>query len=203
LHHLPPKDCLPFAKGNNIAELIKKPQGSDDVYKTAMIYKKNGVEKDFSDSIPDDIDTWEFVKTEKTLLKKGSGDDAKIKDFILSDTAKNDVTSQILGTADSTNNYYYLFYVRDWDGTRSTWLNSLKNIYTACKQKNIPLYVVTSQLGEAQDFLYKENNLDVPILTLDTKVVYTAARAPVVLYKMKGGLIENKTGFGDLKKVKI
>ena len=196
LRHNPLADCLPFKKGNNIIELRKVPAGAvPDKKEYKFFYSKNGNEKLFTaDKLPDS--TWQFIRREDVIIKKGTNNEAPIKDFYLTPLDGNDTTDAVLNFKGD----YYLFFVKDIAAGTGYWLNNFTSIYTLAKNKNIPLYIITSEAQEAQQFFNVRNNFNVPVLSLDATALKTAARTNPGLYLMQGPVIKDKWGWADLKK---
>ncbi len=195
LRYMPLVDCLPFKKGNNLIELRKMPADAvPDKKGFKFFYKKDGKEKEFSEkNLPDS--TWEFVKREDFLIEKGKNNEPPVKDFYLTTLSGNDSTEDILNTPGT----YCLFFVKDLSGGTSYWIKNFVAIHNMTKSKNIPLFIVTSQGTEAQEFFNQKNNYNVPILTLDATALKTASRTNPELYLMRGPVVENKWGRADLK----
>ncbi len=194
--HLPVKDCLPYKEGNNILELRKTPKDATyDKFYYSYFYKKGGEEKEFGmDKLPDS--TWEFVKEAgKKLIEKGNGKTALINDFSLTTQSGNDTTEALL----STKSEYYLLFVKDKYPGDAEWSATIA--YMMLRNKNIPLFVVSSQ-PEAVDALFNKGRekANVPVLTCDGTAIKTAARSNPTLYKMNGPVIQKKYGWADLKK---
>ena len=195
LRHNPFVNCLPFKKGNNLIELRKMPADAvPDKKDFKFFYKKDGKEKEFtSKNLPDS--TWEFVRREDFIIEKGKNNEPPVKDFYLTTLSGNDSTEAILNTPGP----YCLFFVKDISGGTDYWINNFVSIYNVTKSKNIPLFIVTSQPAEAQEFFNVRNHYNLPILILDATALKTAARTNPELYLMKGPFIDNKWGWADLK----
>ncbi len=195
LRHMPVVDCLPFKKGNNILELRKMPANAvPDKKDFKFFYKKNDKQQEFArNNLPDS--TWEFVSREDVIVEKGKNNEPPVKDFYLTTISGNDSTEAILNTPGD----YYLFFVKDFSAGTDYWLNNFTAIYTLAKNKNMPLYIVTSQAEAGQQFFNATNNFNLPVLSLDATALKTAARTNPELYLMKGPVIKNKWGWTDFK----
>ncbi|MEO6219476.1 MAG: BT_3928 family protein [Ginsengibacter sp.] len=196
MRHMPVVDCLPFKKGNNLAELRKMPVNAvPDKKDFKFIYTKDGKAQEFTrKNIPDS--TWEFVSREDIIVEKGSNNEPPIKDFYLSTSSGNDSTEALLNHPGE----YYLFFVKNLSSGTDYWLDNFILIYNVARKKNIPLYIVASQADAAQRFFNERNNYNLPILSLDATALKTAARTNPELYLMKGPVVKNKWGWRDLKK---
>lgn len=196
LRHMPIKDCLPFKKGSNLIELRKMPADAvPDKKDFKFFYKKDGNEKEFTGkNLPDS--TWEFVRREDFIIEKGKNNEPPVKDFYLTTLSGNDSTEAILNTPGE----YYLFFVKDITSGTDYWLDNFIAIYNSAKNKNIPLFIITSQASAAQEFFNERNNYNLRVLSLDATALKTAARTNPELYLMNGSVIENKWGWADFNK---
>jgi hypothetical protein len=191
LKHLPVMDCLPYKVGKNIPEEMKIPVGArPDSVVMMFKYKKDGKEIDFDAShIPDNLDsTYIFVDRFDKVVKRGN-DVPLIADFSLSALNGDDTTLLILNQG---NNYVLVFSqnFKDWDAQK----DAFEKVATACKQKNIPVFVVTSSPGEAVK-IFDQNA--VTILRCDNTIVRTAARADATYFLMQQGNILAKKSYAD------
>ncbi len=193
LRHLPVVDCLPFKKGNNILELRKMPANAvPDKMDFKFIYEKTGQKKEFNkDQLPDS--TWSFVSREDVIIANGKNNEPPIKDFFISTLSGTDTTESIL----NDSNYYYLFFIKDFDKGTDYWLNNFTAIYTHARETNKPLIIIASQATAAQQFFNQANNFNVPVYSCDVTALKTAARTNPCLYLMHGAEIQNKWGWAD------
>ncbi len=194
MRHLPTVDCLPFKKGGNVLQLRKMPADAvPDKKEYTFVYEKNGKKQNFTiKDLPDS--SWLFVSREDILIQKGKDNEPPIKDFNLMTLSGNDTTEAVL----SLDASYYLFFVKDFTKT-DYWLTDFIRIYQHAKQANRPLYVVTPEMAQANDFFNKRNNYNLPVFSLDATAFKTAARTNPELYLMKGPVINNKWGWADFK----
>ena len=97
--HLPVLDFRPFSIGTHIPSAMRIPEGATpDVYETKLIYRNlsSGQSEEFSiENFPRDTDEWEFVDSESVIVSKGY--EPPIHDFIITDSNKDDITSDITG----------------------------------------------------------------------------------------------------------
>ena len=195
MNHMPVVDCLPFKKGNNILELRKMPANAiPDKKDYKFIYQKDGKKQEFTiKNLPDS--TWEFVSREDFIVEKGSNNEPPIKDFYLTSLSGTDTTESVL----NIDTDYYLFFIKDFNST-DEWLSDFTSLYTLAKKKNMPLYVISPQAPNANNFFNQKNNYGVPVFSLDATSFKTAARTSPELYLMHGPNIKNKWGSADLKK---
>ncbi len=203
LRNLPLVDCLPYKKGNNIADLRKMPANAiADKFDYIFVYEKAGDKKEFkADAIPDS--TWTFADRKQILIKQGSNNIPLINDFSLTTIAGNDTTDALL----NQQGEYYLLFIKDLENYPSNWEGDKQLIFSAL-QKNKKLFVVTSQPAKIADrFILKEGNdalgTYASILSCDATVIKTIARVNPTLYLMDGPLVKQKwswTKFEDIFK---
>jgi uncharacterized membrane protein YphA (DoxX/SURF4 family) len=200
LRYLPVVDCLPFKKGNNIAELRKIPADAiPDQYSMKFVYEKNGTKQEFEvGKLPDS--TWKFVDRKQILIAKGKNNEAKIKDFDLKTLSGVDTTDAIL----NQQGEYYLLFIQNFNGLSrdEKWFSHFINLYQATKTGNSKLFVVTGQSEVAQNFFTGGRDpFPVIILVCDITAIKTAARSIPTLYKMKGAVVQDKWSGAGFEKV--
>jgi hypothetical protein len=194
MRHLPTVDCLPFKKGGNVLKLRKMPVNAvPDKKEYRFVYEKDGKKQSFTiKDLPDS--TWTFVSREDIVIEKGKNNEPAIKDFNLTTLSGNDTTEAVL----SLDASYYLFFVDGFSNT-DNWLDDFIKIYHYAKKNNRLIYIVTPEPKEAQQFFNKQNNYNLPVLSLDATAFKTAARVNPELYLMHGPVIRNKWAWADLK----
>lgn len=195
LNHLPPADCLPFKKGNNILELRKMPADAvSDKYDYTFIYEKNGEKKEFTAAaLPDS--TWNFSERKQALIQKGKNNVPLINDFKLNAADGSDSTEAILNNPSE----YYLFFLEFPSLHTKEWLNDLSSL-TATMSGRKKVYLITSQRNAAENFLSKNNIAVDAVYTCDATAIKTAARSNPALYLMKGPVVQEKWGWAELDK---
>jgi hypothetical protein len=189
-HHLPIKDCLPFAVGNNILELRKMPKNAiPDKFDYTFTYEQNGKKQDFvMPNLPTDT-TWKFVDRKQVLVQKGSNNAPLINDFYIKTTAGTDTTEALLNTP----NAYYILFVQDIDGLDNSYTKD--KTFVATPKENLPLFIVASNYAKAKQ---RYNVADNTIFISDATAIKTAARSKITLYKMKGPVVQQKWGMMEL-----
>lgn len=186
LNYLPLVDCLPFKRGNNIAEQIKAPFNAiQDSFAIKFIYEKEGKKYEFSpESLPADFNTYKFIDRKQTLVRKGNAE-PPIKGFSLTGSSGKDSAAFVL---DQT--FAVLVFAQNF--TSSKWINAFSKLNTVAKAKNIPVYFASPSLLEAKALLEKNNISGVQFFNTDFTVVRTAARTDPTLYILQKGTIKNK-----------
>lgn len=195
LEHLPYYDCLPFKVGVDIKKDRQIPEGAiPDQYETMMIYEKDGVKKEFTmQNYPWQDTTWKFVDRTDKLIKKGNAE-AKIKDFIISDTSGNDLTEQILNEP----GYTFLWFVQKPEKARTDNMAKLRSLIQSTIQQNIAFYILYSTDKQSAARYQQQWGLtNVPFYILDATVSKTALRSNPGLMLLKQGVIQDKWSFRD------
>jgi uncharacterized membrane protein YphA (DoxX/SURF4 family) len=210
LNYLPPVDCLPFKKGNNIAEQMQPPKGAiTDSIAIRFIYEKAGKRYEFApENLPADFDTYKYIDRIDKLVRKGNAE-ARIKGFSLTGMESTDSTGNAIN-ADSTNIVLNQpvavigFVLGDAD---TAWIGDFKKIVAAAAEKNIPVYFASNDAAKFRA-LFSSQNIFVPVFSCDYTVIRTAARTNPALYILKSGTIEKKYSYhnfddaaSDIKKL--
>jgi uncharacterized membrane protein YphA (DoxX/SURF4 family) len=203
LVHLPVVDCLPFKKGNHIAEEMKIPKGAvPDSTVITFIYEVNGKEVEIAgNNFPDDFNdsTYKFIKRYDKLIRKGNAEPS-IKDFSLKNPSGVDVTEQLL----NAEGYKLFLFLKD-GYKEDDWVIFADMIMKDAFNKGIPGFLITNVSLEE---LYKNppqvfNRLNP--LRCDATAIKTAARANPTFYLLKGDQIIEKWSYADfsaaLKKI--
>ncbi len=195
LQHLPIVDCLPFKKGNHIAEKMKIPVGArPDSTVISFVYELKGKQVEFTaDSFPEDFNdsTYKFVKRYDKLIRKGNAEPS-IKDFSLKNPKGEDVTEQLL----NAEGYKLLLFLKD-GYKEGDWTTYADMMMKDAFKKGIPGFLITNVSLEE---LYKNppqvfNRLNP--LRCDATAIKTAARANPTLYLIKGDQIIEKWSYAD------
>ena len=195
LNYLPLVDCLPFKKGNNIAQQMKIPAGAvPDSFAIRFIYEKGGQKHEFSpESLPADLDTYTFVDRVDKLIRKGNAE-APIKGFALNGP-NMDSTDIVLNQPISL----LLFCENFTSKNEDVWISDFKQLRNNARARNIPVYLVTAaSVAQANELLSKNGLGDVQVFTCDNTVIRTAARTNPTLYLLKQGTVINKYSFRQL-----
>lgn len=194
LYYLPLVDCLPFRKGNNIAEQMKPPPGSiPDSTSIRYIYEKNGKRYEWSpEQLPADYETYTYIDRIDKLVRKGNAE-PRIKGFSLTDSSGQDMTLSVL----SESRAVLVFALDHGDG--EAWVSGFKKVVDAAASRNVPVAFASSNADSARAFLGR-NGISVPVYACDFTVIRTAARTNPTLYLLQSGTITGKYGkkdFGD------
>ena len=189
LSYLPVLDCLPFKKGNNISEQMKMPANAiPDSMVITYVYEKGGTQVEFTaDKLPADLNTYKYIKRDDKLIRKGKNNVPPIKGFTLTGTGDTDSAQIVLSKP-----YAILLFAEDFSTPVKEWSNRFSAIYKIAKQKNIPVYMVTTKYSEAVAALAATDFSQIQIFKCDVTNVRTAARSNPCLFILQNGTIEGK-----------
>jgi uncharacterized membrane protein YphA (DoxX/SURF4 family) len=194
LKYLPPVDCLPFKKGNNISEKMKMPENAvPDSMVMTFVYTKAGKEVEFTaDNFPADFSDslYKFVNRYDKIVRKGKNNEPSIKGFSLSGITNEDSTQVILSAP------YSIILFEAKPEISKSWETDFTEIQKLAVQKNIPVYIVTTS---AEEYI-KRKATNLQVLQCDFTAIRTAARANPTLYLLKQGTVEGKWSYADLDK---
>lgn len=193
LNNLPIVDCLPFKKGNNIAQLRKPPPNAiPDSTVITFQYEKDGKLIEFTtENFPEDFDDsiYHFKKRFDKLIRKGN-DEPSIKGFYLNGMDDSDSTDIVLAMPQ-----VIILFCENFSTPVSAWQKQFEPITAIAAQKNIPVYFVTSAVEDAHKKLQGTAFSSMPILKCDYTAIRTAARANPTLYFLKKGTIIGKWSY--------
>lgn len=187
LAYLPALDCLPYKKGNNLIEQMQAPKGSvSDSTQLMFIYKKGGKDVQFDqDHFPDDFNdsTYTYVNRFEKILRQGN-DTPPISDFSLKAADGADTTLAIL----QQPKYVLLFaqHFANWHKQDEVY----NRVSALCKQKNIPLFIVTANPMAANKLVPGAN-----VLQSDGTVIKTAARVNGTYFIMQNATVKEKQSY--------
>jgi uncharacterized membrane protein YphA (DoxX/SURF4 family) len=195
LNYMPIADCLPFKKGNKIADQMKIPANAvPDSFAIRFVYEKDGKQHEFSpDNLPDDLDTYTFVDRTDKLIRKGNAEPA-LKGFSLVSTSNEDSTQYIINQP----GYVVLYFFNPDDNEETKRINDLVN---ALNRKNIPSYAATTQADKLQQH-FEKTGVSLPIMKSDVTAFRTAARTNPTIYLLNNGVIEEKWSGKEISQVK-
>lgn len=198
LQHLPLIDCLPYRAGAHILEKMKIPAGAvPDSTVISFVYRKDGHEIEFTaDQFPADFNdsTYTFVRRYDKLVRKGNAEPA-IKDFKLTDSAGNDLTSDLL---QQPGTKLFLFIKDGIPG--GDWAGYFDAIRKQAEKEQIPFFLVTNLPLETIRRSPIAGLRTLIPLRCDVTAIKTAARANPTLYLLRGDEIMQKWGYADFNK---
>jgi len=198
LTYLPPVDCLPFKKGNNIPEKMQPPPGAvPDSFAIRFIYEKEGKEYEFSPAeLPADLDAYTFKSRKDRLIRAGNAI-PPIKGFRLSAAGDADATQEVLISSAAL----VLFCENFETVPFKKWSSTFGQIVDQANKKNIPVYVVTSNRDAINQEFAGSTFAGLPVLTADAILIHTAARTNPCLFLLESGTIVDKQGYRRMDQI--
>ncbi|MFI5131924.1 MAG: BT_3928 family protein [Chitinophagales bacterium] len=199
LTYLPIIDCLPFKKNNNIPEQMKVPANAVyPVFAITFVYEKNGERKEYTaDKLPADLDsTYKLIKRYDKTVIEGKNYMAPIHGFALTGVTDEDSTEIVLSQP-----YAVLLFCLDFSSPVSKWKDDFEKLYAEAKEKNIPVYAITTQLTEAQQNFAATSFKDIPIFKCDPIAIRTAARSNPCIFLIKQGTVVDKRSNKTMDKI--
>jgi uncharacterized membrane protein YphA (DoxX/SURF4 family) len=202
LTYLPPVDCLPYKKGNNIPEEMKMPANAvPDSTVITFVYEKDGKQVEFTaDKFPADFsgDTYKFISRYDKVIKKGKNNEPPIKGFALSGNSNVDSTNIIL-----EHPYAVLAFIENFKVPVSKWETDFEKLYAEAKAKNIPVYFVVTNMAEAADNFKGTSFVNAPLLKCDFTAIRTAARTSPCVYLLNQGTIVDKKSYKNISDITV
>ncbi|MFV0607278.1 MAG: BT_3928 family protein [Niabella sp.] len=199
LHYLPVIDCLPYKVGNNIPQKMMMPANAvPDSTVINFIYQKNGQEVSFTaDNFPEDFNdsTYTFIKREDKVITEGKNNVPEIRAFSFTNNAGNDLGQEILNAPEAV-----VLFVEDASHPIGDWQNKFSNIYETARQKNIPVYLITSTMATVQEAINNTTFKNITLLNGDRVTIRTAARTNPTVYLIKKGTIKGKWSYKNFSK---
>lgn len=197
LMYLPLVDCLPFKKGNSIAEQMKIPANAiTDSLAIRFIYQKGGKEFEFSpQNLPADLGTYKFVKRIDKLVRQGNAE-PPIKGFSLIGISGADSTEAVLSQQKAL-----LVFCEYFAPNADDWITDFKDLNAIAKQKGIPVYMITTTVKEAIQLLAKNGLTDVPVFSCDNTAVRTAARTVPAVLLVNKGIVKQKYSYRQMNTI--
>jgi uncharacterized membrane protein YphA (DoxX/SURF4 family) len=203
LRYLPVLDCLPFKKGNNIAQQMQMPADAvPDSIIIHFVYDRQGKEVDFTaDNFPIDFNDslYHFKKRYDKIVRKGKNNEPPIKSFALVGAD---------GTTDSSTfvlsqPFALLAICEDPSTTIAEWARNFHELYDKARKKNIPVYFITSVRGETLRALAGAGCTGVSVLSCDNVTIRSAARTNPCFYILQYGNIVSKESYKRLAKISV
>jgi uncharacterized membrane protein YphA (DoxX/SURF4 family) len=191
LNYLPVLDCLPFKKGKNINEQMKMPVNAiPDSTVITFVYQKEGNKIEFTaDKFPADFNDsiYKYIDRYDKVIRKGKNNEPPVKGFILSGNSNEDSTQYVLSQA-----YALVLFAEDFSTPVAEWKKQFTGLYAAAKEKNIPVYLITTRLNEAAAAIAGTEFANIPLFKCDVTAVRTAARTNPCVYLLQKGTILGK-----------
>ncbi len=186
LAYKPIFDFRPFKVGTNLKEAMAIPSGAPvDEYKTTLIYKKDGVEKEFDESnYPWQDSTWVFVDSKSVLVKKGYT--PPIANFSLTNMQNNEVTDIVT----QSNGYTFLLVLPKIENANMSRINYIRYLASFAQINNYQIIVASASSWDQLNNLGEVIELPVILAQADETMLKTIVRSnPGLILFYKGTII--------------
>ena len=186
-NNLPLIDFRPYNVGTYIPDKMIVPYEAEKAeYETILVYKKNGIEKEFTmQNFPDS--TWEWVSTENKLISKG--EEPKIHDFTIETLAGNDITEIVL----NDNKFTFLFIAYDLKKTNTKNIDAINKLAKFAQESYICNFIGMTSSVESEISEFKERtNASFMFFNTDEITLKTIVRSNPGIVLLKNGTILGK-----------
>jgi uncharacterized membrane protein YphA (DoxX/SURF4 family) len=197
LNYLPLADCLPFKKGNVLADQMKPPPGAiTDSFAIRFIYEKEGKRYSFSpEELPADFETYTYIDRKDQLVRKGNAEPA-LKGFSLVGQGGTDSTEAVLQAP-----RFILVFGLQFSNLSMN--QELRALLAEARQKGWPSAIVSpSAEGTAAFFSKPGPDTTQQFFNTDFTVVRTAARTNPTIYLLENGRIKGKFSARELDRAR-
>ncbi|MDR1683137.1 MAG: DoxX family protein [Candidatus Symbiothrix sp.] len=186
--HLPILDFRPYKIGNNIRELMEIPDDAEqDVYETALIYEKNGVQQKFSlTDYPKNDTAWKFVETINTLIKKGY--EPPIHDFTITTENGDEITDVVLNDTSCT----FLLIAHKLEKANDSHIDKINNIYDWANDNNYRFLCLTASTADEIEAWRTSTGAEYPFCITDDVTLKTIIRSNPGLVLIKDAVVIDK-----------
>ena len=185
LRHLPLINYRPYKIGQNIWMGMQTPPNAPaDIYDIKLIYEKDGVKKEFSETnFPWQDTTWVFVEQKVTLVKKGY--QTPIHDFSILSPADGDITEKVL----KHKGTQFLFISKNLANADIENAKKANAIFAECQKQNIPFMCLTASSGADVEKYRSQTGALYPIYATDETTLKTVMRSNPGLLMLYDGTI--------------
>lgn len=188
LRHLPLLDFRPYRIGASIPAGMTMPEGAEtDVYRTELVYEKNGIQQVFSiENYPWQDSTWKWVETRQKLIKKGY--EPPIHDFSITSRDGVDITQEVL----SDPGFTFLVVSPKLPDASARDLAKMDSLAIRSASLGIRFMGLTSSVSQEVEFFTALNKPHFEWYNADETTLQTIIRANPGLVLLKEGTIIGK-----------
>ncbi|RNC63477.1 BT_3928 family protein [Proteiniphilum sp. X52] len=197
IYRLPVIDFRPYKIGSNIPRQMFVDPEKADVLETVFIYRKEGIEKEFTEeNYPWNDSTWTLVDMKTKVVKEG--EKPAIEDFAVEalycDEAAGswgiggDITDIIL----SEPSYTFLMVAYSLDKMSLRHLERFRQVRRYAEEKGYPFYFLTSSPTDVVGEWEQHHRTGFQFCHADERVLKTMIRANPGLMLLKQGTVINK-----------
>jgi hypothetical protein len=196
--HEPLMDFRPYKVGTYLPGKMSVPANAPkDEYSTRLLYKKNGVVKEFTqDNFPWKDTTWKWVETKSILVKEGYK--PAIHDFSITSLLGNDITDSVL----RDTSYSFLLISHNIEKAPIDAFNRANTIALWSVQKGMKFYCLTASGTDQIKTFKARTGLAFDFFHTDETTLKTIIRSNPGLLLLKNGTIIGKWAYSDFPDTK-
>lgn len=194
LRHEPLLDFRPYKTGTNIPDQMIIPDDAPlDQYETRLVYQKDGLVKEFSETdFPWQDSTWKWVETKQKLITKGY--EPPIHDFSISGPEGSDITTEVL----TDSGYVFLIISPRLEKASPKGMNSMNELTMKAGSLNIRVLCLTSSTNQEIENFRNSFRPAFNIYSTDETTLLTIMRSNPGLMVLQKGTILAKWSHRDL-----
>ncbi|MBN1142887.1 MAG: DoxX family protein [Bacteroidales bacterium] len=194
LRHEPLLDFRPYKTGTYIPDQMIIPDNAPvDKYETRLVYQKDGLVQEFSETdFPWQDTTWKWVETKQKLISKGY--EPPIHDFSISGSDGSDITSQVL----DDSGYVFLIISPKIEKASLPGMNSMNELAMKAESLNIQVLCLTSSTNKEIENFRNSFRPAFELYSTDETTLQTILRSNPGLMALQRGTILAKWSHHDL-----
>ncbi len=197
LNRLPLFDFRPFHIGASIPEQMEVEPELADLYETIFIYRKDGVEQEFTEeNYPWNDTTWSYVEMRNRLVREGVK--PAIEDFALTLIQRDEMNGSMNAGGDITREllqekeWLFLMITCSLGEMEQRHLDQFKALHQFAEERGYPFYLVTSSPPEVITSWEEQQRTGFRFANADEKVLKTMVRSNPGLMLLREGVVINK-----------
>jgi hypothetical protein len=194
LRHEPVLDFRPYKIGTYIPDEMIVPEGVPlDEYETILIYEKDGVQKEFSETnYPWQDTAWKWIETRQNLISKGY--EPPIHDFSITNSEGTDITNQIL----TDDGFVLLIIAPKLEHASLRGMAKMNDMALKAQELGMDVYGLTASPTSEIDKFMNAVNPSFDICIVDETTLETIMRSNPGLMILREGTIWEKCSFRDI-----
>ncbi|WP_019539929.1 BT_3928 family protein [Proteiniphilum acetatigenes] len=197
VYRLPVIDFRPYKIGANIPQQMFVDPEKADVLETVFIYRKDGIEKEFTEeNYPWNDSTWTFVDMKTKVVKEG--EKPAIEDFAVEAlyydeaTGSWDIGGDITDIILSEPSYTFLMVAYSLDKMSLNHLERFRQVHHYAEENGYSFYLLTSSPTDVVGEWEQHHRTGFQFCHADERVLKTMIRANPGLMLLKEGTVINK-----------
>ena len=194
IRHQPILDFRPYKIGTSIPEKMTVPVGAHvDQFETILVYEKNGVLKEFTESnFPWQDSTWKWMETRQNLISKGY--EPPIHDFSITNEAGLDITDNVL----SDSGYTFLIIAPFLEKASAKGMQQMNDLSLRAFDLGFSVYCLTASTNKQIGNFKRTFQPAFDICTTDETTLKTIMRANPGMLVLREGTVLGKWNYTDV-----